>query len=371
MTIKKVGKSWSFRIEAGTDPKTGKRKQVYRSGFKTKREAQEEMIKLQNEIDEGIFIEPSKDLFKDFITIWVNSTYKSEVQITSFEKAQTVIRVHLIPYFQSIPLAKITTYEIDQFYATKLNEGLSNAYVKIMHNILSKAFQKALQWELIKTNPVKEATPPRISKTRKQTWTVDEAKFFLEVCERENYLIPFQLAIFTGMRRGEILALRWRNVDLVKGVIFVEENLVRSKNKGLLAKELKTDYSLREIFISESVITSLQKHKTTQDKMKVKIKNFKDLDLVVCAMNGNYLEPRNLIRKFKQIIKKANLPVIPFHNLRHTHATILMRMGENPKIVSERLGHSRVETTLGIYSHSNEEMQKNAADRFDEKFGSN
>nr|WP_268875914.1 site-specific integrase [Gottfriedia acidiceleris] len=240
-----------------------------------------------------------------------------------------------------------------------------------MHNILSKAFQKALQWELIKTNPVKESTPPRISKTKKQTWTVDEAKLFLEVCARDNYLIPFQLAIFTGMRRGEILALRWRNVDLVKGVIYVEENLVRSKNKGLLVKELKTDHSLREIFISDSVIKSLQEHKTSQNQMKSKVKTFKDLDLVVCAKNGNYLEPRNLIRKFKQLTREANIPVIPFHNLRHTHATILMRMGENPKIVSERLGHSRVETTLGIYSHSNEEMQKNTADRFDKKFGLN
>ncbi|MEH6939043.1 Arm DNA-binding domain-containing protein [Bacillus sp. JJ664] len=278
ISIKKVGNSWSFRIEAGTDPKTGRRKQVYRGGFKTKRETQEEMIKIQNEIDEGNFFEPSKEQFKDFITKWLNSTYKSEVQITSFEKAQTIIRVHLVPYFQLVPIAKITTYDIDQFYASKLNEGLSNAYVKIMHNILSKAFQKALQWELIKTNPVKESTPPRISKTRKQTWTVDEAKIFLEFCKRENYLIPFQLAIFTGMRRGEILALRWRNVDLVKGVIYVEENLVRSKNKGLLLKELKTDYSLREIFISESVITSLQKHKTSQDQMKSIVKNFKDLD---------------------------------------------------------------------------------------------
>jgi len=173
------------------------------------------------------------------------------------------------------------------------------------------------------------------------------------------------------MRRGEILALRWRNVDLVKGAIYVEESLVRSKSMGLHVKELKTDYSLREIFIPESVINSLKKHKSFQYQMKSNIKNFKDLDLVVCAMNGNYIEPRNLIRKFKQLIKKANLPVIPFHNLRHTHATILMRMGENPKIVAERMGHSRVETTLGFYSHSNEEMQKNTADRFDEKFGLN
>ena len=360
MSIKKVGKVWSFRIDAGTDPRTGKRKQIYRSGFSSKKEALEEMYKLQMEVMSGTYNEPTKHLFQDFILNWLHGTYKHEVQSTSFEKAESTVKKHLIPYFQAIPLDKITTYDIDQLYAQKLQAGLANATVKIMHNILSKAFQKALKWGLIKKNPVVDTTPPSIKKKRKQIWSVEEAKTFLEVCEQEDYLIPFLLALFTGMRRGEILALRWKNVDLNKGVIHVEESLARTKAEGLFVKEVKTSHSKRDVFLSPSLREALATYKLQQEEYP--------MNLVFPSKNGTYLEPRNLLRKYKVLIKKAKVPYIPFHNLRHTHATILMRMGENPKVVSERLGHARVGITLDIYSHTNEEMQKKTAERFDDNF---
>lgn len=360
MSIKKVGKVWSFRIDAGIDDRTGKRKQVYRSGFKTKREALEEMNRLKIEIQNGEYSEPSKTLFKDYIQNWLHNTYKYEVQVSSFELGEILVRVHLIPYFKDTPLKKITSYDIDQLYAQKLNDGLANATVKRMHHLLSKALQKAVKWGLIKNNPAKDSSPPSVHKKRKQIWTVEEAKAFLKVCEQENELIPFLLAIFTGMRRGEILALRWKNVDLTNGIIHVEESLSRSKAKGLYVKEVKTSHSERDVYLSATVREVLIKYKQ-QQKMN-------ERDLVIPSKNGTYLEPRNLLRKFKSLTKKANVPAIPFHNLRHTHATILMRMGENPKVVSERLGHARVGITLDIYSHTNEEMQKNTADRFDDRF---
>ena len=356
MSIKKVGKVWSFRIDAGIDERTGKRKQIYRSGFKTKREAIEEMNRLMN----GEYSEPSKTLFKDYIQSWLYDTHRHEVQNPSFEVGETIVRVHLIPYFQSIPLSKITAYDIDQLYTQKLNDGLANATVKKIHNLLSKALQKAVKWGLIKNNPAKDASPPSIHKTPKQIWSLEEAKTFLEICERENTLIPFLLAIFTGMRRGEILALRWKNVDLDKGVIHVEESLARTKTNGLFAKEVKTSHSRRDVYLSDSIREALAKYREHQKSNK--------LGLVIASKAGGYLEPRNLIRKFKALTKKANVPDIPFHNLRHTHATILMRMGENPKVVSERLGHARVGITLDIYSHTNEEMQKKTANRFDDRF---
>jgi integrase len=271
-----------------------------------------------------------------------------------------IIRVHLIPYFQSTPLERITSYDIDQLYAQKLHQGLANASVKRIHNLLSKALQKAVKWGLLKNNPAKDASPPSIHKKRKQIWTVEEAKAFLEVCEQENELVPFLLAIFTGMRRGEILALKWKNVDLIKGVIHVEESLTRTKENGLLAKEVKTSHSECDVYLSASVRDTLVKYRQQQGT--------NHHGLVIPSKKGTYLEPRNLLRKFQALTKKANVPKIPFHNLRHTHATILMRMGENPKVVSERLGHSRVGITLDIYSHTNEEMQKNTADRFDDRF---
>ncbi|USK34981.1 site-specific integrase [Bacillus sp. F19] len=359
MSVKKIGKVWSFRINAGLDSRTGKRKQIYRGGFNTKREALDEMNKLTAAIMNGEYSEPSKTLFKDYIHIWLH-TYKYEVQMASFELGETIVRVHLIPYFQSTPLEKITSYDIDQLYAQKLDNGLANATVKRIHNLLSKALQKAVKWGLLKNNPAKDASPPSIHKKRKQIWTVEEVKAFLKVCEQENALVPFLLAIFTGMRRGEILALKWKYIDLIKGVIHVEESLTRTKRNGLLVKVVKTSHSERDVYLSASIRDSLIQYRQQQGT--------NHLGLVIQSKNGTYLEPRNLLRKFQALTKKANVPKIPFHNLRHTHATILMRMGENPKVVSERLGHARVGITLDIYSHTNEEMQKNTADRFDDRF---
>lgn len=139
MSVKKVSKVWAFRVDAGIDERTGKRKQIYRSGFKSKREALEEMNKLK-EIMTGEYSEPSKTLFKDYIQSWLYDTHKYEVQISSFEVDETMVRVHLIPFFQSTPLTKITTYDIDRLYAQKLNDGLANATVKKIHNLF--------EWEI-------------------------------------------------------------------------------------------------------------------------------------------------------------------------------------------------------------------------------
>lgn len=178
MSIKKVGKVWSFRIDVGTNSRTGKRKQIYRSGFSSKKEALEEMYKLQMEVMSGTYNEPIIHLFKDFIFNWLHGTYKHEVQTTSFERAEASVRNHLIPYFKTMPIDKITTYDIDQLYAQKLQTGLANATVKVMHNILSKAFQKALKWGLIKRNPVVDATPPSIRRKGSKYGLLKKRKHF-------------------------------------------------------------------------------------------------------------------------------------------------------------------------------------------------
>jgi len=150
LSVKKVGNVWSFRISAGIEERTGKRKQIYRSGFRTKREAQEEMNLLQAQISSGEFNEPAKVVFKDFLYQWLHDTYRHEVQLSSFEVAETNIRVHLVPYFQEVPIARITAYDIDQLYAQKARDGMANATIRKIHNVLSKAFQKAVKWGLIR-----------------------------------------------------------------------------------------------------------------------------------------------------------------------------------------------------------------------------
>ena len=149
LSVKKVGKVWSFRIDVGLDSRSSKRKQIYRSGFKTKCEALEEMAKLQLKINTEEYTEPEKMHFNEYIVSWLYKTYKHEVQLPTYEKAEPIIRYHFVPYFKSTLLSKITIYVINQFYAAKLQQGLANATVREMHNLFSKALQKVVKWGLL------------------------------------------------------------------------------------------------------------------------------------------------------------------------------------------------------------------------------
>lgn len=168
------------------------------------------------------------------------------------------------------------------------------------------------------------------------------------------------------MRRGEILALKWDDIDFQNGKIHIRNSLAYVPDKGLLIKEPKTSKSKRQISISEHVLNEL---KIFREKQYFHLNKFgyrNESNLVVTSENGKPVNPRNLLRQFYNIIEEAKVPRISFHDLRHTHATIMMEQGENPKVVSERLGHSRVGITLDLYSHVSDDLQKEAAKKFEE-----
>ena len=178
--------------------------------------------------------------------------------------------------------------------------------------------------------------------------------------------IPYLLAIFTGMRCGEVLGLKWDDVDFENKKIRIKRSLCFVSGKGLIFKEPKTKKSKRQISISQHVVNVLKKHKQKQEFQEEKLgTQYQDNNLIVCTDDGKPLDPRNLLRQFYRLIEEANVPRISFHDLRHTHATILMQQGENPKVVSERLGHSRVGITLDLYSHVSDDLQEQAAEKFE------
>lgn len=208
MSIKKTGNTWTFRIDVGKDPSTGKRRQVYRSGFRTKKVAEQAQAELISKIVNEGFFTPKKELMETFLQKWLHTVYKHEVQPTTFERACSTVKNHIIPVFAKSEVSKIKTYDIQKLLSNKSNEGLSAATVKVIRNILSKAFQTAIDWELIKKNPTEKAKGPSIVKKEKDTWTPEEAKKFLNVCDELRWKVAFSLALHTGMRRGEILALK-------------------------------------------------------------------------------------------------------------------------------------------------------------------
>ncbi|WP_244380620.1 tyrosine-type recombinase/integrase [Saccharococcus caldoxylosilyticus] len=364
--IKEKKKGFYFRIDVGKDPFTGKRKQASFGPFRTKTEAKKELLKIKNQVDDGSYFKESTEDFSMFMERWFNTSYKRTVEITTAKSREYVIRNHIMKYFQHKKINEITTFDIDSFYVDKLDSGYSGAYIRQMHNLLNQAFDQAVRWSLIKVNPVKNAKPPKVKSEEKITWTVDEVNRFLNLIKDSSMEIPYLLAIFTGMRRGEVLGLKWDDVDFENKKIRIKRSLCFVSGKGLIFKEPKTQKSKRQISISQYVVNVLKRHKQRQDSRKEKFgTQYQDNNLIVCTDDGKPLDPRNLLRQFYRLIEEANVPRISFHDLRHTHATILMQQGENPKVVSERLGHSRVGITLDLYSHVSDDLQEQAAEKFE------
>ncbi|MBM7571564.1 site-specific integrase [Aquibacillus albus] len=359
--------TWSFRVNIGINPKTGKRIQKYKSGFRTKKDAQNEATRILLEVNDGTFFEESPEQFNVYISRWFNTSYKRSVEESTATSRWYLIDKHLIPAFYHRKLNEISPFEIDSFYADKIDNGYSPAYIRQMHNVLNQSFQQAVKWRLIKNNPVQDTSPPKVRNKEKQVWNVDQVNHFIKVIDNHHTKIPYVLAIYTGMRRGEILGLKWSDVDLDKGKINIKRSLCFISKKGLTFKEPKTSKSKRQISISKQLIKMLMNHKEYREGLQVKFGiAYVDNDMVVSTDDGKPMDPRNLLRQFYLHMEKAKLPKLSFHDLRHTHATILMQIGENPKVVSERLGHSRVGITLDLYSHVSDDLQERAAEKFEE-----
>jgi len=302
-----------------------------------------------------------------FLYKWLHTVYMLEVQPTTFARALQVVRTHLLPSFGYREVHSITTYDIQNFLSKKTQDKLSPATVKIIRNTLSKAFQTALDWELIKKNPIERVKLPKIEKNEKHIWTVEEAKQFLDHCEVLRWKVAFSLALHTGLRRGELMALKWQNIDLENRTIKIKESLAYTKEQGLFFTTPKTANSVRELVISSSLIGYLKLVRDEHKKMKERMgPAYHENDLVICTAEGKPVQPRNLARTFDRLIEKAKVKKISLHGLRHTNATLLMKQGINPKIVSERLGHSNVSITLDIYSHTDLAMQEESVSRLEE-----
>lgn len=364
--IKKKKKGYYFRIDVGKG-RNGKRKQASFGPFKTKADAKEELLKVKSQVVSGDYLQESTMEFPIFIKEWFETTYKRNVEITTAKSREYLINNHLINPFSNKRINEIKTIDIDYFYLDKIDEGYSPAYIRHMHNLLRQAFGQAVKWELIKSNPAINAKPPKIRKTDKNIWNVNEVKNFLNLTKGHSNSMAYLLAIFTGMRRGEILALSWSDIDFRNNKIHIKRSLAYVPRIGIIIKNTKTSASKRQISISEFVINELKKLQEKQVFQKEKMGHkYEDNHLVITTEHGKPINPRNLLRQFYGLIEEAEIPKISFHDLRHTHATIMMEQGENPKVVSERLGHSRVSVTLDLYSHVSDDLQKEAADKFEQ-----
>lgn len=352
-TFRKHGKGWQYRIRY-KDPHTNKYREKSKGGFHTKKEAQLAAAEVEKKILNNTYTEITEMTLGSFIIEWMNSVAKNNMRPSTFSNRKIIINKRIIPELGSLKIKEITPPTIQNFYNKLYEEGLSTSYVRTIHNLLNSMFQHAYKWDMIHVNIMDKVDAPKPTQKEMKTWNIDEINRFLKVSENEPTYIAFLLAIHTGMRIGEILGLRWKDIDEVNKTIHITQTLVRIGGK-VFFQEPKTKNSRRQIAITSQLLTELKKHKLRQST---------EADLVVTTELGTPYNPRNLLRVFDRLIKKAEVPKIRFHDLRHTHATLLLKLGENPKIVSERLGHSKVSITLDVYSHVLPDMQKQTAERF-------
>lgn len=363
----KKGYTWSFTVQAGIDLGTGKRKQITRRGFDTRREAEIAAGEISSEIEKGTYIEEKDILFKDFINDYLDLIAKPSVKPSTFAGYTKVVEKRLVKKFGHLKLTNFNPVTISKYYRELLDEGLTEEYIQYIHSILKSAFNAAIDWKYIKNNFMDNVKAPKRHKKEVKTWSIDECNVFLDRMreQKDHIFILYYLAIYTGMRRGELLGLKWQDLDFDNKRIFIKHSLYYIAGQGLVLQTPKTVSGKRNISITEDVIEELKTYRIKKQEQLLKVgMKLTDEHFVVSAFGGEPVNPNTIHKQFLYDIKLAGVKRIRFHDLRHTHATIMLQIGESSKVVSERLGHANVAITLDKYSHVTPNLQTQSAEHF-------
>jgi integrase len=366
--IRQRGKrSWAIVLDLGRDG-NGRRRQKWHAVKGTKKDAQRELARLIHSINTGAYVEPSRITLGEFLERWLRDYATTNVSAKTSERYTEIVRIHLVPALGPYVLAKLQPLHIQEYYSEALQKGrkdgkggLSAHTVLHHHRVLREALQHALKWQLLARNPADAVDPPRHN--RHEMKCLDEASTarLLEAAEGTAFYLPILLAVTTGMRRGEILGVRWQDVDLDAATLSVRHSLEQTK-LGVAFKQPKTQKGRRVVALPNMTVEALRRHRVEQVKYKLLLgPDYKDHDLICAKTDGSPWPPDSFTSSFSDFVRKTSVPVVRFHDLRHTHATQLLRQKIHPKVVSERLGHSTVGITLDIYSHVLPDMQEEAA----------
>jgi len=309
-----------------------------------------------------------------WLTDWFESYVKTHTSPRTHETYWTAISRHLIPGLGALPLAQLQPQDIQAHYAHVLTDGrvsgkggLSAKTVLLQHRILHQALAHAVRLGVAIRNPAEVVEPPRPKRPKLNYLNTDQANEFLEVAGGSEFYVLFALLLFTGMRRGEAMALRWGGVDLLGAEISISETAFKLSNGTVIIKEPKTPHSRRAVDMPPSLAVLLRHYRADQEAFRAWLGGTLTAeDFLFANPDGTPLNPNLVTTRFRALIKRAGLPHVRLHDLRHTHATLMLKAGVHPKIVSERLGHASVSITLDTYSHVLPGLQKAAAERFDQ-----
>lgn len=370
---------WVGAITTGVDPDSGRPTRHYVSG-KTREEVAKKVTAALNAVQQGVFVDSKVQTLGEWLDIWLNEYAKAHVRVSTWTSYEMLIRVHIKPAIGNIKLAKLQPHHLQKLYNDKLEHGrhdgrggLSARTVELIHIVLHSALSQAMKEGLVVRNASEATKRPRREKHEMRVLTLEEQTRLQAVLSTERLGPAFLLDLGTGMRCGELLGLKWENVDLNEGVIRVQQSLTRirvedrSLRTELRFQPLKTAKSRRSIPIPQSLIAALKSHKARQNHEKLKAGTaYQDHGLVFCTELGQPIDPRNLARIFARLLEQAGISKATLHTMRHSYATRLLEMNEHPKVVQELLGHSQISMTLDTYSHVMPEIKQAAAAKLDD-----
>jgi integrase len=367
--IKRGEKTWLVRIFLGRDGK-GNRQYLNKTLRGTKKDAETYLNKTLTEISSGTFVEASPTTVNSYLEKWLTTAARPRLRENTYREYSGLIDRYIKPVLGDKRLSDVRPLDVQALYSSLLVKGLSPRTIRFTHSVLASALKQAVRWRMLAHNPCEAVELPRKAGKEMQSLTPAEATNFLKEAANDRWFALFVLALATGLRPSEYFGLKWSDVDLEHGLVTVQRSLIwRSYKSGdWYFGEPKTPRSRRRIPLPASVARALSEHRRRQAEGRLKAgAAYKNLDLVFATGEGQPLIRLNVIQKhFKPILERANLPAtLRLYDLRHTCATLLLAANENPKVVSERLGHSSITLTMDVYSHVLPDMQQGASDKLE------
>ncbi len=362
---KRGERTWQVRIFMGRDA-NGKQIFHRKTIHGTKKDADRYLTAARREMDLGVFVEPTAMSLNEYLDRWLRDAARPRVSRRTADGYAGLLERYIRQPLGHKRVDKLQPLDIQAVYGAMQARGLSARIVRHAHSALHNALKQAVKWGLLSRNPSDFVELPKVPHKERRVLSPDEAINFLTAAAMMPHGLIFEFALLTGMRPEEYLALQWADVDFERCTAQVRRALVRHK-KSWSFEEPKTARSRRTIYLSDQLMQKLTAHKRKQAEARLKLgAAWQAFDLIFCSEGGTPLSIPNLTyRYFRPILTKAKLPLIRLYDLRHTCATLLLIAEENPKVVSERLGHSTIVLTLDTYSHVLPTMQQGATARLD------
>ncbi len=350
---------------------SGKWKSVSKKGFRKKAEAELFLVEIQHQISSNRYIPNQKILVGDYLEEWFKTSIETNLRPNTVDGYRVNIEKHIKPNIGEKVLQELTATQIQNFYNTMYEKykkkepgGLSPKSILYVHRVLSKALDAAVRKNLISRNVAKDVTRPKVPKYQSEIYTAKELSALIEKVHDTDWEVPIILAGLCGMRRAEVLGLKWSDINYSEKTIAIQRNVIHSSKGFELSETTKTQSSTRTIAISDEIIDALKRLWKRQERYKLVLKDeYIDSNLINCSQNGTIIMPNNLSRDFKRLLRRLEMKHIRFHDLRHSAASLMLVSDVPMKVISDILGHSSLSITADLYTHVMDASKLDAANK--------